>query len=625
MDAIAIVGMAGRFPGADSVDAFWANLRAGVESIRRFRDDELERAVDPAERADPRYVPARGVVEGVELFDAPFFGFTPREAELTDPQHRLLLEVAWEALEHAGLRPRAYAGTVGVFAGAGGNSYLVNHLVPAGRLAGTAGAFQASIHNKNDHLTTRIAYKLDLRGPAVTVQTACSTSLVAVATACQALADWQCDAALAGGANVVVPQRAGYLYHDHGIGSPDGHCRAFDAQARGTVAGNGAGMVVLKRLADALADGDTVYAVIRGWAVNNDGAGKVGYTAPGVDGQAAVVTTAQALAGVAPESISYVEAHGTGTALGDPIEVRALTRAFRRATEKTGFCALGSVKTNIGHLDAAAGIAGLIKTVQALAHREIPPTLHFTAPNPGIDFDATPFHVAAELRPWESDGAPRRAGVSSFGLGGTNAHVVLEEAPAPPPAAPARPRQLLVLSAQSEGALEEATGRLAAYLRSNPDVPLADVAYTLQAGREPFENRRVLVCAGRDDALAALETLAPERVLTRAQKAATRPVFFLFPGQGAQHAGMARELYEVEPAFRAALDQGLELAAPHVAADLRALLFPAPGAEAEADEALRRTENAQTALFLVEHALALLWRSWGIEPAGMLGHSIGEY
>ena len=626
MDEIAIVGMAGRFPGAENVDAFWENLRLGVESIRRFAEDELEPGgPGPAERRDPHYVPARGIVEGVETFDARFFGFTPREAEITDPQHRLLLEVAWEALEHAGLRARGYPGAIGVFAGAGGPAYLLHNLAPAGRLAGSAGAFQASIHNKNDHLATRIAYKLDLRGPAVTVQTACSTSLVAVAMGCQALADFQCDAVLAGGVSVAVPQRSGYLYHEHGIGSPDGHCRAFDAGARGTVPGNGAGMVVLKRLEDARAAGDTIHAVVRGWATNNDGGAKVGYTAPGVDGQAAVIASAQALAGVPPESIGYVEAHGTGTALGDPIEVQALTAAFRRGTARSGFCALGSVKTNVGHLDAAAGVAGLIKTVQALVHRQIPPSLHFTRPNPAIDFAATPFRVADALRPWEAGAAPRRAGVSSFGLGGTNAHLVLEEAPEPAPAPPAQALQLLVLSAQGEPALEAATRRLAAHLRAHPEAELADVAWTLQAGRERFENRRMLVCAGRDDALAALESLAPERVVTRAQKPVRRPVYFLFPGQGAQHAGMARGLYEAEPAFRAALDRLLELAAPHVAADLRALLFPAAGEEEAADAALRDTANAQPALFVVEAALAGLWRAWGVEPAGMLGHSIGEY
>jgi acyl transferase domain-containing protein len=625
MDEIAIVGMAGRFPGADDVNAFWENLRLGVESVRRFGADEMERGgPGPGERADPRYVPARGVVDGIEDFDARFFGFTPREAQLSDPQHRLLLEVAWEALEHAGIRARGYEGAIGVFAGAGGPAYLLHNLAPAGWLSSTAEAFQASIHNKADHLATRIAYKLDLRGPAMTVQTACSTSLVAVAAACQALADFQCDAALAGGSNIAVPQRSGYLYHEHGIGSPDGHCRAFDAQAQGTVPGNGAGMVVLKRLEDALAAGDTVHAVVRGWAINNDGGGKVGYTAPAVEGQASVIAGAQALAGVPPESITFVEAHGTGTSLGDPIEVRALTQAFRRGTARNGFCALGSVKTNIGHLDAAAGVAGLIKAVQALVHREIPPTLHYTRANPAIDFESTPFYVASALQPWTADGAPRRAGVSSFGLGGTNAHVVLEEAPEPPAPAPARPLQLLLLSAEAEGALEESTRRLAAHLRAHADVRLADVAWTLQTGREAFAHRRMLVCSDRDDALAALESLAPERVLTRAQKPARRSVFYLFPGQGTQHAGMARELYGTEPVFRAEVDRLLELAAPFVADDLRALLLAPRGTE-EADAALRRTASAQPALFIVEYALAQLWRSWGVEPAGMLGHSIGEY
>ncbi|MET0400342.1 MAG: SDR family NAD(P)-dependent oxidoreductase [Longimicrobiaceae bacterium] len=625
MDSIAIVGLSGRFPGAKDVEAFWTNLRDGVESITHFAPEELDRvAIDPAELADPAYVAARGVLEDVEGFDAAFFDVTPREATLTDPQQRLFMEVAWEALETAGYDPRRYEGAIGVFAGAGANSYMLFNLASAGEMTGTIDTFQALIHNKNDHLTTRVAYKLNLRGPCVTVQTACSTSLVATALACQSLMSYQCDMALAGGVNVFVPQKTGYLHHEGGIGSPDGRCRPFDADAGGTLGGNGAGVVVLKRLEDALADGDTVHAVIRGWALNNDGSVKVGYTAPGVESQAEVISTAQVFADVAPESVTYVEAHGTGTAIGDPIEIQALTHAFRRETDRTGFCAIGSVKSNIGHLDAAAGVAGLIKTVQALKHREIPPTLHFEKPNPRIDFASTPFYVASRLQPWESDGAPRRAGVSSFGMGGTNAHLVLEEAPAVEETGPSRGHQLLVLSGHTPAAMEAATDNLLRHLREHPEQDVADVAFTLQVGRGAFEHRRMLVARDRDDAVALLEALTPDRVVTRGQPPVRRPLTFMFPGQGAQYPGMGSGLYESEPVYRAEVDRCLEIVRPLVDFDLRALLLADTG-DTEAAAALGRTSVTQPAIFIVEYALAKLWMSWGVKPDSMIGHSIGEY
>ncbi|HEX2188907.1 MAG TPA: type I polyketide synthase, partial [Longimicrobiaceae bacterium] len=625
MDAIAIVGMSGRFPGAKDVDEFWRNLREGVESITHFSEEELERAtINPEELADPGYVKARGVLEGVEEFDAAFFDFTPREAQITDPQHRVFLECAYEALETAGYDPRSYGGAIGVFAGAGVNSYLLYNLASAGEMSGTLDTFQAFIHNKNDHLTTRVAYKLNLRGPCVTVQTACSTSLVATALACQSLMSYQCDVALAGGANVFVPQRTGYLHHEGGIGSPDGHCRPFDAQAAGTLGGNGAGVVALKRYEDAVADGDTIHAVIRGWALNNDGSVKVGYTAPGVDSQAEVISTAQVFADVEPETITYVEAHGTGTAIGDPIEVQALTRAFRRSTGKTGFCAIGSVKGNLGHLDTAAGVAGLIKTVQALKHREIPPSLHFQEPNPRIPFAESPFYVASRLLPWETDGAPRRAGVSSFGLGGTNAHLVLEEAPPAEEPAPSRPHQLLVVSGHTPAAMEAATARLLEHLKAHPGQSIADVAFTLQAGRGSFEHRRFAVCRDREDAVALLEALTPDRVVTRSQPPVRRPLTFMFPGQGSQYPGMGAGLYATEPVYRAEVDRLTEVVQPGLGFDLRALLLADPD-DGEAAAALGRTEATQPALFVVEYALAKLWMSWGVRPDSMIGHSIGEY
>ncbi|WP_394829001.1 SDR family NAD(P)-dependent oxidoreductase [Pendulispora albinea] len=627
--AIAIVGMACRFPGARNLAEYWRNLRNGVESIASFGADELDRAVvDPAEASDPHYVPSRAILDDVESFDAALFGFSPREAELTDPQHRVFLECAWEALEHAGYDPKRYAGQIGVYGGAGANTYLLFNLASSGQIVGSGPTLQAFIHNKNDHLTARTAYKLNLRGPAVTVQTACSTSLVAVATAAQALLNYQVDMALAGACTITVPQRSGYLYHERGIGSPDGHCRAFDADAKGTVGGNGAGVVLLKRYSDAVAAGDTIYAVLRGAAVNNDGAMRVGYTAPSVDSQAEVIALAQALAGVSPESIGYVEAHGTGTPIGDPIEVEALTQAFRRGTDKKGFCAMGSVKTNIGHLDTSAGMAGLIKTVLSLRNREIPPSLHFDKPNPRIDFANSPFYVNSALRDWPAPHAtPRRAGVSSFGLGGTNAHVVLEEAPPQEPSDPARPWQLLVLSGQTVSAMEAVCRNVKDHLKQNPAIKLSDVAYTLQIGRQPLPHRRMLVCRDVPEAIGLLETLKPERVFGREQERAQRPLTFMFPGQGAQFIDMGAELYRQEPLFRAEVDRACELLVPHLGLDLRTILYPdpAPEAKARAKELLDRTAYTQPALFVIEHAMAQLWMSWGVRPDAMIGHSIGEY
>src|SRR5215472_14368655 len=432
---IAIIGMSGRFPGADNLEQFWQKLCDGVESISFFSEQELASSgMDPAVLRDRNYVPAAAVLENIEMFDASFFGLTPKEAQILDPQHRLFLECAWEALETAGYNPETSEGEIAVYAGANISNYLLSNLYPRRRLAGFVENFQTLIGNAQDYLATRVSYKLGLTGPSVNVQTACSTSLVSVCLACQSLLNYQCDMALAGGVTVRVPQKAGHFYEPGGILSPDGHCRAFDAKARGTVLGNGLGIVVLKRMEDAKAAGDCIHAVLRGSAVNNDGAQKIGYTAPSVDGQAKVIAMAQAVAGVKPETITYIETHGTGTALGDPIEFEALSGVFRAQTAAKGFCALGSVKTNFGHLEAAAGIAGLIKTVLALKHKRLPPSLHFEHPNRQIDFANSPFYVNTQLSEWKSGQFPRRAGVSSFGIGGTNAHVVLEEAPPRDPA-----------------------------------------------------------------------------------------------------------------------------------------------------------------------------------------------
>ncbi|HET7460395.1 MAG TPA: beta-ketoacyl synthase N-terminal-like domain-containing protein [Longimicrobium sp.] len=616
---IAVVGMAGRFPGAPGVDALWANLRAGVESIRRFTDQELIAAGVPESlRTDPAYVPAEGALAEVDRFDAAFFGFTPREAEVTDPQHRLFLEVAWEALEHAGYDSARVPGRVGVYAGTGMSSYYLN-LLSRPDVTAAAGGMAVRMGNDKDFLATRAAFKMGLEGPAVVVQTACSTSLVAVHLACQALLGGDCDMALVGGSDITAPEHLGYLYEEGSIRSPDGHCRAFDAQARGAVRGSGVAVAALKRLEDALADGDTVHAVILASAINNDGSAKIGFTAPRVEGQAAAIRAAHAAADVDPATITYVEAHGTGTELGDPIEIEALTQAFRAGTDRTGFCAVGSIKTNIGHLDVAAGIAGFIKTTLALSTGEIPPSLNYTRPNPQIDFASTPFFVNTTLARWTPPaGVPRRAGVSSFGIGGTNAHVVMEEPPAVAPSpAPSRPRQLLVLSARTETALDAAARRLAAHLEQNPEQALADVAWTLQQGRRAFAHRRAIVAGTHAEAALALADAA-RGVAGRAGSEAPAAVF-LFPGQGAQYAGMARGLYEGEPVFREALDRCAELLRPQLGVDLREAIF-----SDDADR-LKQTALTQPALFAVEYAIAKQWMAWGITPESMIGHSVGEY
>jgi acyl transferase domain-containing protein len=621
---IAVVGMAGRFPKARNLAEYWENLRDGVEAITLFSDEELRASgVDAATLSDPNYVKACAVLDDVEMFDAPFFGFTPREAEIMDPQHRLFLEHAWEALESAGYDSEAYPGRIGVFAGLSANSYLFNNLLPNRDLRESVGGYQAAISNDSDYLATQVSYKLNLKGPSFTVQTACSTSLVAVHLACQSLLNRECDMAMAGGVSVRLPQKQGYFYQDGGILSPDGHCRAFDEKAQGTISGSGVGVAVLKRLADAIKDGDTVYAVIKGSAINNDGSLKVGFTAPSVSGQAAVIEEALSAAMVDPETITYVEAHGTATALGDPIEVAALTQAFRGSTDKKGFCAIGSVKTNMGHLDAAAGVASLLKVVLMLKHKALPPSLNFEKPNPGIDFLNSPFYVNDRLRDWGA--SPRRAGVSSFGIGGTNAHVVLEEAPETEPSAQSKPRHLVVLSARTESALERATSNLTRYLRDNGDANVADLAYTLQAGRRPLEHRRAVVCQDSHDLLAALESPDGARAGKISQDPGGRPVAFVFSGQGTQYVNMAREVYGLEPIFRSQVDFCSKRLRPHLGFDLREVLYPAESEVERAAQQLDQTATTQPALFVVEYALSKLLIEWGVRPQAMIGHSIGEY
>ncbi|MEP6914510.1 MAG: amino acid adenylation domain-containing protein [Acidobacteriota bacterium] len=623
---IAIVGVAGRFPGAADVDAFWTNLRDGVESIRVFSDAELREAgIEERLLANPDYVKARGVLDDADLFDPKFFGYTPRDAELMDPQHRVFLECAWEALERAGCDPDRYPGLIGVYAGTGMNTYLFN-LLSRPDVMESVGALQTVMSASADFLATRVSYKLNLRGPSVSIQTACSTSLVAVHQACQSLLNFECDMALAGGVSITVPLKSGYLYQAESIASPDGHCRAFDAEARGTVSGNGAAVVALKRVEDALADGDHIHAVILGSAINNDGSRKVGYTAPSVEGQAEAIALAQAAAGVDPADVTYVEAHGTGTQLGDPVEVAALARVFGTGAGRRADCALGSLKTNVGHMDAAAGVAGLIKTAFALEHALLPPSLHFREPNPKADFAATPLRVCSQLAEWTvPDGMRRLAGVSSFGIGGTNAHAVLEEAPPRASSGPTRPSQLLMLSARTEAALDCATADLARALEAAPAVPLADIAYTLQVGRRQFPWRRTIVAASHADALQAIGSREPHRVGTSLDQDGRPEVAFMFPGQGAQHPRMASELYRTEPVFRHQVDECCATLATRHGIALRDVLLPADPDLDRAAALLERTDTTQPALFVTEYALARLWMSWGVRPEAMIGHSLGEY
>ncbi|MFZ6028536.1 MAG: SDR family NAD(P)-dependent oxidoreductase [Chloroflexota bacterium] len=625
-NALAIIGMAGRFPKANNVAAFWENLCQGVEGVTFFSDaDLLAGGVNPALLAHPNYVKARAVIEDPAGFDAAFFGLHPREAELTDPQQRVFLECAWEALEQAGYVPEKTGVRIGLFAGSGSNGYLIHNLLPNQALLEDAGQLQVLFSNDKDYLTTRTAYKLNLKGPSVTVQTACSTSLVAVHLACQSLLNQECDLALAGGASLSIPQECGYIYQEGDILSPDGHCRPFDARAQGTVTGSGAGVVVLKRLEEALSDGDLVYAVILGSAINNDGADKVGFTAPSVEGQAGVIAEALAVAGVNPATMGYVEAHGTGTSLGDPIEIEALTLAYRASTQKKGYCAIGAVKSNIGHLDAAAGVAGLMKTALALYHRQIPPSLNFEQPNSKIDFANSPFFVNTQLAAWTPGPHPRRAGVSSFGIGGTNAHIVLEEAPSQKPSEASRAWQLILLSAKTPTALDRAAANLADHLARCPELNLGNVAYTLQVGRQDFQHRRILVCQTSQEAVQLLREPVAGRVFSGLRPAQRASVAFVFPGQGSQYVGMAQGLYASEPVFRQHLESCAQLLRPALGLDLCSLLFPPAEQRANAANTLQQTAYAQPALFAVEYSLAQLWLAWGLRPQAMLGHSLGEY
>lgn len=650
LDGIAIIGMAGRFPKARNLQQFWENLRQGIEGMSFFSDEELEQAGMPPELLrHPNYVKARGVLDDADLFDAGFWGYSPREAEFTDPQIRLFLESAWEVLESAGYDPEKFPGMIGVYAGMSFTSYIWQLAAEETEGDSVSGFRVLMGGGEKDHLATTISYRLNLRGPSMNIQTACSTSLTAVHAAARAVMTYECDMALAGGATVSVPQRSGYMYEPGGIASADGHCRSFDADASGSVSGDGVGVVLLKRLEDAVAEGDTIYAVIKGSAVNNDGRRKVGFTAPAVEGQAEVIAMALAAAEAECESIGYVEAHGSATTMGDPIEIAALNQVYGKAGLKPGSIGVGSVKSNIGHLNAAAGVAGLIKTILALQHGDIPPSLNFQQANPKIPFERGPFHVNHALTPWPESNKPRRAGVSSFGIGGTNVHVILEEAPETKPSEPAKPWQLMVISARSRQALERATDQLAAHLSEHPEQNFADVAFTLQQGRKAFEHRRVAVARDVSAAATLLQERTPAHVFTAVAPSGRRPVAFLLPGLGDQYLDMGRGLYESEPEFARHVDHCSRLLQPLLGIDLRKLMYPDPRVrqqnEVKTEERMNfrnlvqraREENspalqeihrtlwAQPALFVIEYALAKLWMSWGVVPENMMGYSIGEY
>src|SRR5258708_5777290 len=621
---IAIIGMAGRFPGASDVQALWQNLCQGKEAVRTLTDAELTLArVNERALTDPDYVRAAAFLDEVELFDAPFFGISAREAEIMDPQQRIFLECAWEAIEAAGYAGEYGSRAISVYAGCTMNTYLPYNLLQNPAAIESVDIHQLNLGNSPDFLATRVSYKLGLQGPSQTIQCACSTSLVAVHHACQSILRGECEMALAGGVSVNLKLRHGYKYIQGGIVSPDGHCRPFDQHAKGTIFASGVGIVVLKKLDAALRDRDLVHAVIKGSAVNNDGSLKVGYTAPSIDGQAKVIVEALANADVEPSTVGYVEAHGTGTSLGDPIEIQALTHALGSCRSKKNSCAIGSIKGNLGHLDAAAGITGLIKTILVLKHGLIPPTLHFTRPNPEMAIEESPFYVNTELKRWDATSHRRRAGVSSFGVGGTNAHVVLEEAP--PVARECNGRgqwELLILSARSEAALKRMSRNLGEYLRQQEGVvDLGDVAYTLRVGRKTFSHREFAVCRTTREAAEVLVEPEGERICVGQHERRDRPVVFLFAGEGSPCPVFGKGLYEDDETFRKEVDHCSELLKVELGQDLRKLLYNSSGN----DTHFQLTNLAGVALFMTEYALARQWMSWGVTPAAMLGYGVGAY
>ncbi|MEM9365120.1 MAG: amino acid adenylation domain-containing protein [Planctomycetota bacterium] len=631
----AIIGMAARMPGATDLSEFWDNLVHGRESIQSFPPDELDPSLHPDDTTSKSYVASRGVVDDADQFDAGFFGMPRRLAELTDPQQRVLLELAWSALEDAGVIPSQSDSRIGVWAGSYSTTYFTKNLLTHPDLLRETGEFNAGIHNEKDFLATRIAHAFNLNGPAVNVNTACSTSLVAVIEACKALQSGDCDVALAGGVSIHFPQRSGHLHQDGSIFAPEGHCRPFDAKAAGTLFSDGAGLVVLKRVSDAIEKGDRIYAVVKGYGVNNDGGNKASFSAPSVRGQADVVAMAQRMAGFHPESISYVEAHGTATPIGDPIEVTALRKVFEAETERKQYCAIGSVKSNIGHTVSAAGAAGLIKVAMAMHYEQIPATLHFESPNPQIDFDSSPFFVCDAPTEWRSGDAPRRAGVSSFGVGGTNAHLLLEEAPEIREAENVSecqsskrgnrlPLSILPVSGKTPEALEENLQRLTSALQDRTHT-IASVASTLQFGRDAFDHRAAVVADSLEDTIGVLESRKPPQFHRRKASMAPRDVVFMFPGQGAQYLRMGSNLYERSEVFRGSFDLCSDLLKPWLERDLRDVVFGTNADQVDDEEILGNTRYTQPALFALGYSLSQMWLAWDVRPAALLGHSIGEF
>lgn len=616
---IAIIGMSCRFPQAKTPEAFWQNLRDGIECVKEFSREELQSAgVDPSIINYPTYVNTGVILEDLEYFDASFFDFSTREAEILDPQQRIFLECAWEALENAGYDTNFYKGLIGIYGGVDMSSYEFRYIYSNEAAVQSISRDSIRLGNDKDYLTTRVAQKLNLKGPAVTVQTTCSTSAIAIIQACQSLLNYQCDIALAGGSAITLPQNMGYFYQEGGISSPDGHCRAFDAQARGTMGGSGAGIVVLKRLEEALKEGDHIEAVICGFGINNDGSGKVGFTAPSIAGQAEAIATAQAMADVDAESITYIEAHGTGTPMGDPIEIGALTQVFRRSSSKKGFCGVGSVKTNIGHCNSAAGVAGVIKTVLSLKNKTLAPSLHFTRPNPNIDFANSPFYVVDKLKEWDTSNPPRRAGVSSFGIGGTNGHMILEEASPVPASGASRNWQLVLLSAKTPAALDILTAKIVDLLKSAIH-PLPDVTYTLQTGRRRFTHRRMFLLS--NEGTITTVDLSQSAAISNNASADRKSVVFMFPGKGSEYVNMGIALYRKEPIFKELIDYCCERLNGSMGLDLREVLYTE---DLSAAERVKDPSLALPALFVTEYALAGLWMSWGIKPDAVIGHGIGE-
>jgi acyl transferase domain-containing protein len=645
---IAVIGMAGRFPGARNIEEFWENLKIGIESISFFSEKELEEAgVPPGLLQNPNYIKALPQVEDIECFDADFFDYTPKEAEIMDPQMRVFHECAYHALEDAGCDPYSYDKLIGCYAGASVNFYWQWKSFLKEEL-NMAGLFEARQLFDKEYLCTRVAHKLNLRGPAINMQTACSTSLAAIHMACQGLLSGECDLALAGGVSLPYIKKEGYLYRKGGmILSSDGHCKVFEARSDGTVFGNGVGVVLLKRLREAVEDRDNIYAVVKGSFINNDGLNRGGFTAPSAAGEAAAIQTALQIADVPPEGIGYVETHSTGTPLGGPIELEGLKLAYN--TDKKKFCALSCVKTNVGHLNIASGVTGFIKAVLALKHRLIPPTLHFHIPDPAADLENSPFFVNITLSPWKNDAYPLRAGVNSFGIGGTNAHVILEQAPVfgrqktedsgrsqgrGEVPSPSREYQLIVLSAKTPTALENMTTNLAQYLEKNPDIDLQDIAYTLMVGRRTLKHRGMLVCSDVAEALRKFSLPKPGKLHTSFTELEKRPVIFMFSGLGSQYVNMGKDLYQTEPLFREEMDRCFEILNNMVDYNIKEILYP--GAvnsplERGAPEgrgvspAINQTEIAQSAIFIFEYALARLLMNWGIQPYAMIGYSFGEY